>query len=299
MQQMMVMKWRSNQTGGSLTMRILPVTLWVWCWMMVHMTNIRFLSGCRGRGKNKSAGRHVSTTFRTSNSKRFLLWLHYTSKFKNICERTWRNEHISLNSMPICKSEQESNCTHSIWVHDSSCRPELKSEVPNSASNIPTWEFDPMVEVPSMIPCQQSSTVLLDPVTSEKEMTCRSNAEHGGTRDGESQFLVNRDSEEIQADNWEEELEETVCGPVSQVKGWDDLWIQNTDQDRSGRKKKKQDLVPFAPQPTLHSFQLCNSSSQRGLMDQSQPRNCMTWHEHEGVHMARCIHASAQDCQTF
>jgi hypothetical protein len=93
----------------------------------------------------------------------------------------------------------------------------------------PPLEIDATVEVPSVIPRQQSSTVLLDLVTSEKETTSGSDAEPEGTgdskdlemnvREDESQFSADRDSEEIQAEDWEEELEETVHGPVSQVKG--------------------------------------------------------------------------------
>ena len=85
-----------------------------------------------------------------------------------------------------------------------------------------------------VIPCHRSSTVLSDPVMSEAEMTSGSDAEGAGddedlginVGEDESQFSADTDDAEMQAEDWEDELEETVCGPINQVKGWDELQKQ-------------------------------------------------------------------------
>ena len=94
----------------------------------------------------------------------------------------------------------------------------------------PSSEVDLTGEVQPVIPCCRSSTVLSDPVTSEDEML-RSDAKSAGdgenpemdTGDHELHFAADTDNAETQAEDWEDELEEAVRGPVSQVKGWDDL----------------------------------------------------------------------------
>ena len=65
-------------------------------------------------------------------------------------------------------------------------------------------------------------------------MTSGSDAEGAGddedlginVGEDESQFSADTDDAEMQAEDWEDELEETVCGPINQVKGWDELQKQ-------------------------------------------------------------------------
>jgi len=94
----------------------------------------------------------------------------------------------------------------------------------------PLSEVDLTGEVQPVIPRRRSSTVLSDPVTSQDE-TLRSGAESAGdgknpemdVGDHKSHFTADVDNAEMQAEDWKDELEEAVCGPVSQVKGWDKL----------------------------------------------------------------------------
>jgi hypothetical protein len=94
----------------------------------------------------------------------------------------------------------------------------------------PSSEVDPTGEVQPVIPRRRSSTVLSDPVTLENE-TLRSDAESAGdggnpemdAGDNKSHFTADVDNAEMQAEDWEDELEEAVHGPIGQVKGWDEL----------------------------------------------------------------------------
>ena len=177
------------------------------------------------------------------------------------------------------------------------------SQIQHQAS--PPLEIDATVEVPSVIPRQRSSTVLSDPVTSEKETTSGSDTEPEGTRDDEdlemnvgedeSQFSADMDSVEIQAEDWEEELEETVHGPVSQVKGWDEL----RKQIKADLKKNSKTL----PLSRLNQLFILSSFATLCLKGVSRIKAsqeiAQQWHEHEGVHMARRICTLARHYQTF
>ena len=152
-----------------------------------------------------------------------------------------------------------------------------------------------------MIPRRRSSTVLSDLVTLENET--RGDAESAGdgetpemdVGDHELHFAADVDNVEMQAEDWEDELEEAVRGPISQVKGWDEL----QKQIKADLKKNSKTL----PLSRLNQLFILSSFSTLRLKGVSRitasQEIARQWHEREGVHMARRICALAQHYQTF
>ena len=89
----------------------------------------------------------------------------------------------------------------------------------------------------------------------------------------------------MQVEDWEDELEETVCGPINQVKGWDELWKQIKED-----LKKNSKTFPISH---LNQLFILSSFATLRLKGVSQitasHKIAQQWHECKGTHMVRCI----------
>ena len=160
-------------------------------------------------------------------------------------------------------------------------------------STTPPSEIDLTAEVSPVIPCHRSSTPSSDPVTSEKEASSVSEADNIEVERAKDSHIS--DDVELNAEDWEDKIEESVHGPVSQVKGWDEL----RKQVKADLKKKNKTL------PLSHLNQLFILSSFATLCLKgaswiaASQQIAQQWHDGDGVHMARRIRALARHYQTF
>jgi hypothetical protein len=105
--------------------------------------------------------------------------------------------------------------------------------------------------------------------------TLRSDAESAGdggnpemdAGDNKSHFTADVDNAEMQAEDWEDELEEAVHGPIGQVKGWDEL----RKQIKADLKKNSKTLPLFVSK-VFHG-----SLPARKLHDNGRSTKVSTW----------------------